>query len=144
MLTESSKTLVKGLFNNIELNEIVEFDGCLILEEITSNIEKHLKQESGNTDATDGIFDAITELGEMVIGEFEDLLEGDDDKKRFLKSLSKIFGLLLNTKVSTADKTKKMIRLAIETTLKYGQDKSNLKNLKHCCLKINCRLFMTE
>ena len=43
----------------------------------------------------------------MVIGEFEDLLEGDDDKKRFLKSLSKIFGLLLNTKVSTADKTKK-------------------------------------
>ena len=80
----------------------------------------------------------------MIIGEFEDLLEGDDDKKRFLKSLSKIFGLLLNTKVSTADKTKKMIRLAIETTLKYGQDKSNLKNLKHCCLKINCRLFMTE
>ena len=144
MSTEGSKTPVKGLFNNIELNEIVEFDGCLILEEITSNIEKHLKQESGNTDATDGIFDAITELGEMVIGEFEDLLEGDDDKKRFLKSLSKIFGLLLNAKVSTADKTKKMIRLAIETTLKYGQDKSNLKNLKHCCLKINCRLFMTE
>ena len=56
MSTESSKTPVKGLFNNIELNEI----GCLILEEITSNIEKHLKQESGNTDATDGIFDAIT------------------------------------------------------------------------------------
>ena len=80
----------------------------------------------------------------MVIGEFEDLLEGDDDKKRFLKSLSKIFGLLLNTKVSTANKTKKMIRLAIETKLKYGQDKSNLKNPKHYCLKINCRLFMTE
>ena len=60
MSTESSKSPVKGLFNNIELNEIVEFDGCLILEEITSNIEKHLKQESVNTDATDGIFDAIT------------------------------------------------------------------------------------
>ena len=107
MSTEGLKTPVKGILNNIELNEFVEFDGCLILEEILSNIEKHLKQESGNTDATDGIFDAITELGEMVIGEFEDLLEGDDDKKSFLKSLSKIFGLLLNTKVSTADKTKK-------------------------------------
>ena len=60
----------------------------------------------------------ITGLSETVTGEFEDLLEGDDDKKRFLKSLSKIFALLLNTKVGTADKIKKIIRLAIETTIK--------------------------
>ena len=43
----------------------------------------------------------------MVVGEFKDLLEDDDDKKRFVKSLSKIFGLLLNTIISTADKIKK-------------------------------------
>ena len=72
MSTQGSKTPVKGLFNDIELNEVVEFDGCLIREEIRSNLENRLKEESDNTDATDGIFDAIMELGETVIGEFED------------------------------------------------------------------------
>ena len=54
----------------------------------------------------------------MVVDEFKDLLEDDDDKKRFVKSLSKIFGLLLNTRISTADKIKKIIWLAIEKTIK--------------------------
>ena len=121
MSIERSKTIAEGLFNDIEfkeLNELVEYDGCLILEEITSNLEKYLKEESDDKDTTDGILDVITGLSETVTGEFEDLLEGDDDKKRFLKSLSKIFALLLNTKVGTADKMKKIIRLAIETTIK--------------------------
>lgn len=60
MSTEGSNTPIKGLFDNIEINEIIEFDGCLILEEITGNLEKHLKEESQDTDAIDGIFDAIT------------------------------------------------------------------------------------
>ena len=121
MSIERSKTIAEGLFNDIEfkeLNELVEYDGCLILEEITSNLEKYLKEESDDKDTTDGILDVITGLSETVTGEFEDLLEDDDDKKRFLKSLSKIFALLLNTKVGTADKIKKIIRLAIETTIK--------------------------
>ena len=121
MSIERSKTIAEGLFNDIEfkeLNELVEYDGCLILEEITSNLEKYLKEESDDKDTADGILDVITGLSETVTGEFEDLLEGDDDKKRFLKSLSKIFALLLNTKVGTADKMKRIIRLAIETTIK--------------------------
>ena len=89
MLTVGSKTPVKGLFNDIELNEVVEFESCLILEENTTNLERHLKEESDDTNATDGIFDALIKLGETVTGEFNDLLEGDEDKKRFLKSLSK-------------------------------------------------------
>lgn len=60
MSTEGSNTPIKGLFDNIEINEIIEFDGCLILEEITGNLEKHLKEESQDTDAIDSIFDAIT------------------------------------------------------------------------------------
>ena len=60
MSTEGSNTPIKGLFDNIEINEIIEFDGCLILEEITGNLEKHLKEESQDTDEIDGIFDAIT------------------------------------------------------------------------------------
>ena len=101
---------MEGLFNDIEfneLNELVEFVGCLILEQITSSLEKHLKEESDDTDATDGILDVMTGLSETVTDEFEYSLEGDDNKKHFLKSLSKTFALLLNTKVGTAEKIKK-------------------------------------
>ena len=52
MSTESSKI---SLFSDIELDEVVEFDGCLILEEITSTIEKKLKEESNDINATVGI-----------------------------------------------------------------------------------------
>ena len=107
-----------SLFNDIEINEIVEFNGCQILKEITNNLENHLKDENKDTDITDGIFDTITDFSDEIRGEFEDLLKGDDDKKCFLKLLSKIFVLLLNTKVGTADKIKKIIRIAIETTIK--------------------------
>ena len=72
-----------SLFNDIEINEIVEFDGCQILEEITNNLESHLKEENKDTDATDGIFDTIAALRDEVRGEFEDLLEGEDDKNTF-------------------------------------------------------------
>lgn len=78
----------------------------------------HLEEESSYTDATNGIFDARTTLSDEVGGEFEELLDGDNDRKCFLKSLSKIFALLLNTKVGTADKIKKNIRIALETTIK--------------------------
>ena len=89
MSTEGSKTPVNSLFDDIKLNKVVEFDGCFILEEITSNLEKHLKEESDNIDATDGIFDAITEFGETVTGKFEYLVEGDDDKIFFLNYCQK-------------------------------------------------------
>ena len=121
MSIETTKTPAEGLFNDIEfkeLNELVEFDGCLILEETASNLEKYLKEENDDTDATDGILDVITGLSKTVTGEFKDLLEADDDKKCFLKLLSKIFALLLNTKVGTADEIKKIIKIAIETTVK--------------------------
>ena len=121
MSIETTKTPAEGLFNDIELkeiNELVEFDGCLILEETASNLEKYLKEENDDTDATDGILDVITGLSKTVTGEFKDLLEGDDDKKCFLKLLSKIFALLLNAKVATADEIKKIIKIAIETTVK--------------------------
>ena len=36
MLTEAS------LFGDIEINEIVEFGGCQILQELTNKLENHL------------------------------------------------------------------------------------------------------
>lgn len=49
---------------------------------------------------------------------FKEIIGEDTDKKRFLKSLARIFTLLLNTKVDRADKIKRILKIAVETTLK--------------------------
>ena len=77
-----------------------------------------LLRESGDTDSTDGIFDFLTTLSDQVQGEFEELLDGNSYKKRFLRVLSKIFALLLNTKVDSVEKIKIILKIAIEITLK--------------------------
>ena len=47
----------------------------------------------------------------------QDEFDEDTYNKWFLKSLSKIFALLLNTKSNTAKKIKIIIKVALETTV---------------------------
>ena len=60
-------------------------------------------------------------LSVNVQEEFNELIDGNSDKKQFESSLTRIFALLLNTKVETADKIKKILKIAVETTLKTRQ-----------------------
>ena len=60
-------------------------------------------------------------LNIKVQEEFNELIDGESDKKQFESSLTRIFVLLLNTKVETADKIKKILKIAVETTLKTRQ-----------------------
>ena len=76
----------------------------MIFEEITRELEAHLARESDDANSTESVFDFLTSLADQVQEEFEKLLDGESDKKRFLRALSKIFTLLLNTKVDTAKK----------------------------------------
>ena len=48
-------------------------------------------------------------LSDRIQEEFDKLFEGDSNKKRFLRALTRIFALLLNTKVDMPDKIKKNI-----------------------------------
>ena len=50
--------------------------------------------------------------------DLDDLISDDTDKKHFIKTLMRVFAVLLNTKVDTVDKLKKILRIAVETTLK--------------------------
>ena len=60
-------------------------------------------------------------LSVKVQEEFNELIDGNSDKKQFESSLTRIFALLLNTKVETADKIKKTLKIVVETTLKTRQ-----------------------
>ena len=100
----------------------VETSSALIFEEITRKLEAYLSRESNDEDSTDGIFDLLPSISDSVQEEFDKLISGDSDKKRSLRELSRIFALLLNTKVDTAGKIKRILKIAIETTLRIWQE----------------------
>ena len=108
-------------FRQIEVGS--EIDSTLIYEETTREIE-YLLGESDDTDSTDGIFDLLTKLSDQVQGEFEEILDSNDSKKRFPRALLKIFALLLNAKVGTTMKIIKILKTAIKTTLKIWSEQN--------------------
>ena len=97
-----------------------------LLEEINKEIEAFLAEKNNSSDSTDGVFDFLSLLSDSVQEKFDDPLSSDNDKKRFVKALSRIFALLLNTKVDTAERTKRIIKIAIETTLTIWQEPRQL------------------
>ena len=103
-------------FEQIEVDSGV--DATLTFEEINKELEEYLLEKSIDTDSTDGVFDFLETLGNGVQKDFDELIGEDNDKKRFIKALTRIFALLLNTKVDTADKIQRILKIAVEATLK--------------------------
>ena len=97
----------KNLFRFPQTGVGSETDRTLIFEEITNKLEEYLLRGSDDIDSTDGIFNFVTTLSDQIRGEFEELLDSNSDKKRFLRALLKILALRLNTKVNAAEKKKK-------------------------------------
>ena len=113
----------KNFFGFRQIGVGSEIDSTLIYEETTREIE-YLLGESDDTDSTDGIFDLLTKLSDQVQGEFEEILDSNDSKKRFPRALLKIFALLLNAKVGTTMKIIKILKIAIKTTLKIWSEQN--------------------
>ena len=111
--------------NLFELEQIVVentgVDATRIFEKIHKEIGDYLTGQGHNADSTDGVFDFLENLTSSLHEDFDELIGEDTDKKRFVKVLTHIFALLLNTKVVTTDKIKKILRIAIKTTLKIWQ-----------------------
>ena len=84
----------------------VETDNALIFEEITKELEAFLAGESDNKDSIDGIFNLLPSISDSLQEEFDELISGDSNKKCFLRALSRIFALLLNTKLTGLKRSK--------------------------------------
>ena len=106
---------LKFVGSNIE-NQVILF------EEINRELEAFLTKESNDKDATDSVLYLLLAISDSVQEEFEELIGGDRYRKRFVRALSKIFVLLLNTRVDTAEKIMRIIKIAIETTIKIWQE----------------------
>ena len=81
-----------------------------------------MSKENNDKHSTDEVFDVLSQISDSVREEFDELLSHDNDKKIFIRALSKIVALLLNIKLDTAEEIKHIIKIAIEMTLKIWQE----------------------
>ena len=95
-------------------------DVTRISEKIHKEIGEYLIGEI-NTDSTDSVLDLLENLTNCLPEDFDELIGEDNNKKRFVEALTRIFTLLLNTKVDMTVKVKRIVKIAIETTLKIWQ-----------------------
>ena len=126
MLIEKSVKTLENLFSFPQIDPEPNADNTLIFEEVLSELEEFLLRENDNADSTDDVFEFLAKISNQIQREFLTNWSAKiPTKNASLKSLSKIFGLLLNTKVNTAEKIKKLIKIALETTVKIwsGQKK---------------------
>ena len=94
----------KNLFGFKQIEADNRVDATLIFEEINKELEEYLLEKSIVTDSIDGVFDFLEWLNDRKQKDFKELLEGEADKKRFIKALTRIFVPFLNTKVNILDK----------------------------------------
>ena len=82
----------------------------------------YLLEQLVEGDSTDGVFDLIDNLTNRLQEDFDEIWR-KQRQKSFIRSLTRIFALLLNTKVDSVDKIKTIIKISIKTTLKICQGK---------------------
>ena len=92
-----------------------------LLPKITDKTEQLIRQENSDNNSTNGTFGLLSDLAESVQEGFEELIDADSNKKKFIKALSEILPLLLNTTVNSIKNIKRIIKIATETTLKIWQ-----------------------
>ena len=96
-------------------------DTTLIFEEINKQLEEYLLEKYIDTNSTDNVLDFLEMLSNHAQEDFDELIGEYTDKEWFIKALMCIFTLLFNANFDTADKIKRLLTIAIETTLKIWQ-----------------------
>ena len=78
--------------NNLNINPISLF------QEIQQELSENLFKQRNDGHSTDGPVNFIENLTDNLQPEFDETLREDDNKKLFLRSLTKIFAILLSTR----------------------------------------------
>ena len=121
MFADNSIKMSEDLFSSEQIKTPTEIASIVIFNEIRKDLEDYLLEQCEDVNSTDGVFEFLSSLSEKLEEEFNQLL-GEDNGKRFIKALAKVFALLLNTKFNTAEKIKKILKIAIETTIKIWSE----------------------
>ena len=118
-MSKLAKMNPENLFD-IEFTELKTENSKLptyLFEEIKSELTNIIIDESSPEEETDGAFELIRNIVDNVRSEIENFVENEDLKK-FLYVLTKVFTLLLNIKVDNTEKKINIVKLAISSILK--------------------------
>ena len=89
-----------------------------LFQEIEADLcDKLLHSSDPENDQTDGPLEFIQTIVDKIKEESEGLVQ-DEDRKTFLKILTKIFTILLSVKPDNTEKIIKIVRFALSTVLK--------------------------
>ena len=102
--------------NNPDINSLSLF------QEIERTLGENLSEEKSEGDSTDGAFSFIENLTNKLQTEFDETIEKDGGEKQLIRFLTKIFIILLNTKVDSVDKIKKKITVSAVVKIWSGQN----------------------
>ena len=104
----------------MEIN-LEDFQSMLLVslfQEIEQELSLMLFNNKNEVDSTDGSLDFIENLVNTIQVEFDGMLSENNKKKLFIKSLTKIFTILLSVKADSTEKIKQIVKLAINMVLK--------------------------
>ena len=81
-------------------------------------LKEFLLRQQFEGDSTEGTFDLLDNLAKDYKKILMKLLEETPKKKSMIRSLMRILTLLLNTKVDSVNKIKRILKIAINMTLR--------------------------
>ena len=118
--------LTKKMSQSEDLLEM-DFDNMGDLQSLLSNslfqeIEQELSQKLFNneseSDFTDGPLDFTENLVKNLQAEFDETLGESGNKRLFIRSLTKIFTILLSIKADSTEKIRQIVKIAIDAVIK--------------------------
>ena len=98
----------------------IDINSLSLQQEIEKVLGKNIFEEKTEGDSTDGPLTSIENLTNNLQTEFDETIGGDGEKKLFIRSLSKIFAILLSTRANSVEKIKNIIRVAVKTVIRLG------------------------
>ena len=96
----------------------VEINAPSLFKEMKKELKEFLLGQQFEGDSTEGAFDLLGNLKKDYKKILMKLLEETPKKKSMIRSLMRILTLLLNTKVDSVNKIKRILKIAINMTLR--------------------------
>lgn len=87
-------------------------------KKLKKKLSEKLFNNETSEDSTDGPLNFIENLVNNLQGEFEETLGENADRKLFVRSLIKVFTILLSVKADSAKKIKQIVKLANNAVVK--------------------------
>ena len=120
MSTNNKEVSEEELFLKFIASETT--DQTRLFHAISKEIESFLAEQSKDKGETDGILDFLSTISDPAQNELDDLLSSDSGKKDLLRHCGEYPRYYLTQKSTLPKKNKRIIKIAIEITLKIWQE----------------------